>query len=300
MITNFRNSIYQFNKTTTTCIPQYEYCLPTTQYVNNMAINYDGSDDLILVPLPYDYEYGDIVIDPLITLWIAGYNATPLLYPEFAKCFFYSESATIWYNNDLLNGIDLREIWDEIGLTTPTDGLCYKYVVIETDYITWNVQGYSQCLTMNTSNLCDIVYLTYSNNSDSLGLPKISNTLWNYSAQFVGKLWKPQLKSTGRTYTKSNGELIVVNSRSDEIWQLDINMMNYEDIRNLTLALKSDKVIIYNLTGAQFGLPSSSENTQFYLEEDITIPYSNKCFASARISAKLRLKSPVGFINYNC
>jgi len=289
---NYPFSVYRFNDTINKCVDDYEYCMPVLNTMNTLALVYGGSSTPMVVPLPCDYVYGDSPItDGKILDWIIA-NPTSCLNSQLGQIgitdVFHTKASPP----------SISAIWNDIGFTGYKVGMCVCYFFLETDSFSYfTILGKSQCLQVVGNTDCNVVQVTYSNNSESLGLPIIPQ---NYTAQYWGKLWKPQLKSTGRTYTKSNGELIVVSSRSDEIWQLDINMMNYEDIRNLTLALKSDKVIIYNLTGAQFGLPSSSENTQFYLEEDITIPYSNKCFASARISAKLRLKSPVGFINYNC
>lgn len=301
---NYPQSFYKFDPYTDKCIPDYSYCLPNINKTNKMAVEYTPSTGFFpfILPMPCDYPFGSFnpIYDDIISDALINYAGMP----KFQTMFLDNVTSTdIWHTKAAPSTIS--DLWTELGIAstgyTYSVGMCYCLYLIESDNYaagTFNVLGKSNCLKLVAGTDCSIININYKNSSDSLGLPYIANP-FRYEVQLRGKLWKPTIKTEGKGYLKSNNEWVVVSSRSDEIWILNVDVLNYYDIRNLTMALRSDTCNIQSLDFYQFNQGGTGFE-QFASQEDPVITYLQGCFATGRATYNLLRKEPIGLVNYQC
>ncbi len=305
VINNYSGSAIRFalsNAQGVSCVPRKQICLPHSGF--NMGMAFEATiavgTDLYIFALPCDFVES-LGMATIASELDAKFTADPT---DFIPFEVGTYGGTVYgVDPNLFSVYDSFAFWS-LSMLGTNQCLCYFIFEQTYDGIThaFSTSYYqSQCYQVNQD--CGTFEIHYSNDSDSLGLPYIPPSFY-YTAHFWGKLWKPQVLTEKKSYIKSNNDNVTISSRSDEVWQLDVDAMNYEDHRALQVALLSDNVTILSKDFQQFaGLanynPTGTEN-DFVLTENYNIKYSSICFETARGECKLKRKDPIGLINYQC
>jgi len=309
-INNYSGSIVRLTDIAATedpnCVPRLSYCLPHNNDVIGFsfeATSLTAGLTPFIFQLPCDFV-NSVSLPTRVAYLQAQWALDPLLFTNYYASNLASTD-TFYQPIGAHSVLDSFIFWGE----TYSTNQCFCYVVFEASLsggvLTFQESAYkSQCF-QEVGEACSTFEIRYYNNSDSLGLPDIttSNANFYYSGMFGGKLWKPQIETEQEIYIKSNNENVIISSRSDESWLLDVDALNYQDHRALQIGLRSDNLTIVSKDFSQFtGLPYEPTGTEndFVVTENYTIKYLAGCYESAMGAVKLRRKDPLGLINYQC
>lgn len=309
VINNYSGSIVRLKDVAASedanCMPRLSYCLPHNNDVIGFAFEATSlfaNFTAFIFQLPCDYV-NSVSLASRVAYLQAQWALNPLLFADFYASNL-AATDTFYQPIGAHSVVDSFIFWD-IPYTT---NQCFCYVVFEATAsggMTFKESAYkSQCF-QEVGDVCSTFEVRYFNTQDSLGLPNIttSDSTFYYSGMFGGKLWKPQIETEQKTYIKSNNENVIISSRSDESWRLDVDALNYQDHRALQIALRSDTLTIVSKDFSQFtGLPYEPTGTEndFIVTENYNIKYLAGCYESARGEVKLRRKDPIGLVNYQC
>jgi hypothetical protein len=140
-------------------------------------------------------------------------------------------------------------------------GSCFKlmltYLPVEIDGSgnfthTWPMQfiGFTNSFQRINLSTCYTSVLSYSNNSDAFNF----QYLWGKpnSVELPLYLRDPMMENDQKVYTKSDGTIVKLYERKEEIYMLETDLMPYAWHKALDVALSHDNVSIQNLNAANF------------------------------------------------
>lgn len=301
------------------CLPRYDRPMPMPDgYFPIFPVSITPPNEpeyqfkYLLIPFPCDkWECGGIIKDidfyNLITSkfpniytsdeWLQNYIMLDYGDNQYVNytTSFTIQNSVIFYQQ---YGIDITQ--SEYG--------CLCFLIFELKYngeelISYEVISKSTTkyqITQSVRNECNIIQFKYIANG--FGFP--SNYYYYYTAWVWGKVWKPTLAPSGKSYIKSNGERIALNEQFTESWQLDISLCDYQYHKAANVALRCPTSIIYNKDMQDFSEFNVDNifgpNMNVIIDKEYSFTYTDGCYSSVRGKATILNNEFSEGISYNC
>lgn len=320
-VTNYPNSFYKFyydcdvyNK----CLPRLNSAVPT---LNNMAkITLD-----IIKPTNIGHNYEYLRIPFPCDLWLCGGTIPDEDFYDMITVKFQNMFTTeTWLQNYLGNFVNdscyfgAESIYDffyqygidiSYGFNNQYGCLCYLIFELDwnSDYTVLNsfeVIGKSNVKMQwfaNGAN-CNVLMFKYHPNQDY----GFGDNSVDYTFYIAGRCWKPEIKSKGESYQKSNGEVQILSSNINEYWKLSVDMTDYYLQKAIHVALLTNGCKVYSNTMGDFS--NNLVFDEYYGYElncllndgEFNYNYTDKCFSSLRANATLINTELQGSMSYGC
>jgi hypothetical protein len=190
-------------------------------------------------------------------------------------------------------------------LTTIDVGQCFKLQYIYEVYGTSRsdvlfrhyIGGGTNCFVRTTQDECFTSVVKYINSSSVFGFD------YGYNIPNIVELpmylRDPLMENDQKVYTKSDGSLVKLYERKEEIYMLETDLMPYIWHKDLDVALSHDTVTITNPNLSAFDPLNTA--AQFVKKENYAIEYQKAPLSAlGKATCKLSNAMPVLLINNNC
>jgi hypothetical protein len=185
-------------------------------------------------------------------------------------------------------------------------GACFKFALIWDLYtaggtLAW--RNYFGCTNMFRRTAVNDPYtsvLRYTSTGDVFDFHYSSGTFTPYnSIELPVYLRDPVMENEQKVYTRSDGSLVKLYERKEEVYTLETDLIPYSWHKALDIALSHDVVQITNPNASSFDPLNTA--TQFVKKENYEIEY-NKAPLSAfgKGSCKLSNADAIHLVNNNC
>jgi len=263
-----------------------------------------GYAQMYLAPVPLDFDCTLVFADPdNPTTANPVYHHHAAIYCILAGYSGTGATLNFDYGNDS-GDMDLTTATNNI-IALPV-GTCFKFAIVWDIYTASNVFifrfyfGCTNAFKRINPNECYTSVLLYNNPSDAFGFQYtgLPITLYNV-VELPMYLRDPVMENDQKVYTKSNGDIVKLYERKEEIFTLETDLIPYRWHKNLDVALSHDTVYINNPNAASF----DPLNTAFYFakKENYAIEYEKAPLSSfGKGTCKLSNATPVSLINNNC
>lgn len=296
------------------CLPRYDRPMPMPNgYMPSFPVNITPPTDgfvyeYLLIPYPCDkWECGGIIKDIDFYDMITSRFSTMNTINYFLHFFLLTDYGDSVFIRD--NVLNAKSFYQYYGIDISTAGygcLCYLIFELkwnEDELISFEVISKSTTkytLTESLTSECNIVGFDYTPNG--FGFPP-QNT-GSYTAWVWGKVWKPTLAPSGKSYIKSNGERIALNEQFTESWQLDVYLCDYQYHKAANIALRCPYSRVYNKDMADFSefnfSPIFGHYMNVIIDKEYSFNYTDGCYSSVRGKATILNNEFSEGISYNC
>lgn len=304
----------------TSCYPDPALCLPLSSW-NNLScqVLVDATQPNLVLAASIGGVYSLIYLTPVAPDFACSYDQefvgtgfSHVHHPVISDAFgIFDTGPTI---NSAYIYFDTTYGVGDMDLTTTTNntisvpmGSCFKFALVWDIYSPTNVltfRFYFGCTNMFRRTAADDSYTSvvrYVSPSDVFDFhytgPHI--TMPYNSIELPLYLRDPVMANDQKVYTKSDGSLVKLYERKEEVYTLETDLLPYAWHKALDVGLSHDSVIITNANAASFDPLNTA--TQFVKKENYEIEY-NKAPLSAfgKGSCKLSNANPIHMINNNC
>jgi hypothetical protein len=259
MIASFSNySFVQFQLPATTgCAPDPALCLPMSDpnnwqfylYIDELDIsNYTDISRVLFYAYAVPTDTGSPPSDLSTYNPQIGHGPAPVI---FANHFDPSAGSSMTVHFD----------WSSGGFYNIAPGECFKlmiaYLPIKVDgqsrYISaWPMKfvGFTNSFQRTDGVSCYTSVISYTNNSDAFDF----RYLWGKPnvAELPMYLRDPKMENDQKVYTKSDGTLVKLYERKEDVYMLETDLMPYAWHKALDVALSHDNVQIKNINASHF------------------------------------------------
>lgn len=309
ILTSPRYSFVQPYSDEDSCYPDRQLCLPISK-LSNLAFHIRASaiDTLSMVFSDSIDIYGMIVPDDYPCTSSVQTTGT------FSGTSRHIEAGRYELTNTSTNGS--LEAWFNVypfltfdpSYTLPDDiaiGQCFKFLIIadclDTDFMITRryTIGCTQCFKRIPVNDCYSSVLTYSNPTNSFDFLYYSFPGFANKVELPIYLRDPVMENEQKVYTKSDGTIVKLYERKEELYTLETDQMPYTWHKALDIALSHDTVLISNPNTSSFDPVNTA--TQFVKKDNYEIEY-NKAPLSAFGKGKCKLSNanPIHLVSNNC
>ena len=190
-------------------------------------------------------------------------------------------------------------------------GECFKlqFIIDVVDGTTILVRywlGCSNCLVRVNQSECYTSLLGYRNTSDSFDFKyqTLGGNIDPYAnycnvVELPMYLRDPRMENDQKVYTRSDGTLIKLYERKEEIYMLETDLMPYVWHKSLDIALSHDDVYISNPNAV--GFDQFNTATKFAKRDNYEIEYQKAPLSSlGKGTCKVSNATPISLINNNC
>ena len=325
-----RYSFVQAGTTQPGCYPDPAACLPLSANTNIRC-------QVTISGIPLEYAFSRLVSEPYLAVvppdWSCDYMSiymgkeqpgkNPFSNPLSA---FVQSSAPQWLTLPTVNEGGTAKLFFDIpvkdfdALTeknntfAPAVGECFKLAIVW-DYMQPNegnqyvpyiitervVFGCTNCFIRIDPAECYTSVLTYANpkGNDAFDFDYSTEPGYQNVVELPMYLRDPTMQNEQKVYTRSDGSLVKLFERKEEVYELETELMPYVWHKALDVALSHDQIFISNANVASFDPINTA--TQFVKKENYEIEYMKAPLSSlGKGHCKLSNADPIHLINNNC
>ncbi len=312
--------LYSFIQTAqpaTGCTFDPSFCLPCSDPTNlSFQMTATGVDtDQILDNYTYVSTFYTVAVPPDATCrtdtQTSGFTSPGVIFNQSSDDDFTGATGTITGSFNKVNTATNSYLIPGDTSAQINVGECFKlqFILDVVDGTTILVRywlGCSNCLIRINQSECYTSLLGYRNTSDSFGFKYqiLGSNIDPYENYFnvvelPMYLRDPRMENDQKVYTRSDGTLVKLYERKEEIYMLETDLMPYAWHKSLDIALSHDDVYISNPNAA--GFDPFNTATQFAKKENYEIEYQKAPLSSlGKGSCKLSNATPISLINNNC
>ena len=199
--------------------------------------------------------------------------------------------------------------WDDYNAHTAGTivnvGSCFKlaygilYLNASNEIVYVQTMGCSCCFTRTDGSTCYTSVLKYRCGENSFDFRYTEDSTFLNAVELPFYLKEPSLSTDQKVYTKSNGEVVKLYDRKEEVYALESDYMPYLWLKNLDIALSHDVVGISNGTLTAYDPVNTA--VHFAKTAPLEIAYSKFPTSTlGKATCKLTNVSAVHLLNNNC
>lgn len=293
------------------CYSDTDLCLPISS-VNNLkfqltiasgefGLSIDlTAGDTFITPVPMDYDCSDHTLPSIGVLSMAHMVHASIPTTDFHGGLTFTALADF----DIAD-IEFDTVAEDGIYWYPAVGECFKFAIVnfKTGNSTLRILGCLGCFKRIDVDTCYTSVLTYSNNEDAFDFIYQRSP----SPNFVNRvelpiyLRDPTMNDDQKVYTKSDGSIVKLYERKEEVYALETDRLPYTWLKALDVALSHDTISIVCPNTQAFD--SVNTATDFVKNGNFEIAYDGSksgLSAFGKGTCKLSNSTPVHLFNNNC